>query len=340
VAGGGGYGAAGDGGAAAQSQLSYPKGLAIDKQGNLFVADAQNHRIRKVTPGGAISTVAGTGVQGYSGDSKATLCAQLNFPYGVAIDPQGMLLIADLRNYRLRKAGLTDVALKPAVSPGGLVSAASGKGPVAPGSLVSIYGQWLAAETCSPGVLPLPSSLGGASVTVSGKAVPLVYVSPTQVNAQIPSDTAVGTAAVRATCGGLLSDPINFDVTASAPSIFTVGQGRGAVLNQDYSLNTPNNAAARGSAVIIYATGQGTVAPPAPDGQAASTAPLSTTPSNPTVTVGGVSAQVLFSGLAPGFVGLWQINAEVPATAPTGGSVSLRVTMGDMVSDGVTIAVR
>jgi uncharacterized protein (TIGR03437 family) len=340
VAGGGGYGSAGDGGAASQSQLGYPKGLALDKQGNLFVADAQNHRIRKVTPSGAISTVAGTGVWGYSGDSASALCAQLNYPYGVAVDPQGALLIADLRNYRMRKARLEEVVLQPVVPAGGVVNAASNQGPVAPGSLVSIYGSRLSAATCSAGSLPLPPSFGGASVTIAGKAIPLLYVSSAQINAQIPSDTAAGRAAMKVTCGGLLSDAADFDVTAAAPAIFLVGQNRGAILNQDYSLNTPDKPAARGSAVLIYATGQGAVAPPVADGQAASADPLSVTSATPAVTIGGIAAQVAFSGLAPGFVGLWQVNAVVPSSAPAGSSVPVRITMAGVTSSEVTMAVR
>jgi uncharacterized protein (TIGR03437 family) len=340
VAGGYGYGSGGDGGAAESSQLSYPKGLAVDNQGNLFIADAQNHRIRKVTPKGTVSTVAGIGVKGFSGDSGPASCAQLQYPFGIAVDPQGALVIADLRNYRVRKAAIAEVTTRPIVPAAALVSAASGRGPLAPGSLVSIYGQWLAAATCSATALPLSASLGGASVLVGGKPLPLVYVSAAQINAQLPADVPAGRASASVTCGGLLSDSIDFDVVASAPALFQVGQNRGAILNQDYSLNTADKPAARGSAVIIYATGQGQVTPAVTDGEPAGADPLSVTPTNPTVTIGGVAAPVLFSGLAPGFVGLWQVNATVPATAPTGSSVPVRLTMGSVASSEVTMAVR
>jgi len=340
VAGGGGYGAAGDGGLAESAQLRYPRGLAVDPRGNLFVADAGNHRIRRITPAGSIATVAGTGVKGYSGDLGSASCARLDYPYGVAVDAQGTLVIADLRNYRIRKAWLEEVAERPAVPPGGLVSGAGVRGPVAPGSLISVYGQRLAYATCSAGSLPLPIALGGASVTVGGRTVPLMYVSATQLNGQLPSDLPPGRSVIRVSCAGLPSEPLDVEVAAVAPGIFSLGQDRGAILNEDWSINAPDKPAPRGSVVTIYGTGQGAVAPPVADGGAASAEPLSVTPESPGVTVGGVRAEVLFSGLAPGFVGIWQVNTRVPSGAPVGGAVPVRITMAGAASNQVTMAVR
>ncbi len=103
VAGDGNNGFSGDGSAATSAKLSNPVGVAVDASGNLFIADSVNQRIRKVTTAGVISTVAGNGTQGYSGDGSAATAAQLNSPWGVAVDGAGNLFISDTSNHRVRK---------------------------------------------------------------------------------------------------------------------------------------------------------------------------------------------------------------------------------------------
>ncbi|SEL79515.1 S-layer homology domain-containing protein [Paenibacillus sp. OK003] len=103
VAGTGVGGYSGDGGPATSAQLYFPRGVAVDSSGNLYIADVLNHRIRKVDTSGNISTVAGTGVGGYSGDGESALVAQLNSPNGVAVDSMGDLYIGDSGNHRIRK---------------------------------------------------------------------------------------------------------------------------------------------------------------------------------------------------------------------------------------------
>jgi sugar lactone lactonase YvrE len=117
VAGNGTQGFEGDGGPALQAQFHYPYGIAVDTAGNLFIADMYNARIRKVTPDGMISTVAGNGTQGYSGDGGPATSAQINYPPSVAVDLEGNLFISDQMNSRIRK-----------VTPGGLISTVAGDG--------------------------------------------------------------------------------------------------------------------------------------------------------------------------------------------------------------------
>ena len=105
VAGTGTAGFSGDGGAATSAQLHWPRGVALDGAGNLYIVDNNNHRIRKVDSSGSISTVAGTGTAGYSGDGGAATSAQLSNPRGVALDGAGNLYIADTSNNRIRKVG-------------------------------------------------------------------------------------------------------------------------------------------------------------------------------------------------------------------------------------------
>jgi sugar lactone lactonase YvrE len=102
VAGNGTLGFSGDNGPATNAQLNYPVGVAVDPAGNLYIADLENFRIRKVS-NGVITTVAGNGTAGFSGDNGPATNAQLNYPAGVAVDPAGNLYIADLENFRIRK---------------------------------------------------------------------------------------------------------------------------------------------------------------------------------------------------------------------------------------------
>ncbi|MEK6590028.1 MAG: hypothetical protein AABZ11_05040, partial [Nitrospinota bacterium] len=117
IAGNGTGGYSGDGGGATNANLNYPNGIAIDKLGNLFIADSSNHRIRKVTPDGIITTIAGNGTAGYSGDGGLANSARLNYPNEVIIDGLGNLFIADTSNHRIRK-----------VSPDGIITTVAGNG--------------------------------------------------------------------------------------------------------------------------------------------------------------------------------------------------------------------
>ena len=109
VAGNGTNGYSGDGGVATNAELNYPFGVAMDTTGNLFIADDGNERIRKVGPNGIITTVAGNGTNGYSGDGGAATNAKLNYPSGVAVDAIGNLFIADYGNNRIRKVGINGI---------------------------------------------------------------------------------------------------------------------------------------------------------------------------------------------------------------------------------------
>ena len=109
VAGGVRHGYAGDGGPATLAQLSNPQGLAVDRAGNLFIADTQNCVIRKVFPTGIIVTVAGNGGSGYSGDGGSAASAQLSYPRGIALDASGNIFIADSYNSRVRKVASSGI---------------------------------------------------------------------------------------------------------------------------------------------------------------------------------------------------------------------------------------
>jgi sugar lactone lactonase YvrE len=107
----------GDDGPAASAHLNYPRGVAVDSTGALYIADAGNHRVRKVAADGTISTVAGTGRAGFSGDGAPATAAELDRPYGVAVDGAGCVYIADHNNHRIRR-----------ITPDGTISTFAGTG--------------------------------------------------------------------------------------------------------------------------------------------------------------------------------------------------------------------
>ncbi len=157
-----------------------------------------------------------------------------------------------------------------------------------------------------------------------------------------PFFTTTG-ASVTATLAGETSAPQTVAIAPYAPGIFTInaqGTGPGAILDSSYRLISPSNPAGAGLTVIlIYCTGLGAVSNQPATGAAASSSTLSHTLTTPTVMIGGVPAQVLFSGLAPGTVGEYQVNAVVPANAPTGNAVPVVISMGGAMSNSVQIAV-
>jgi uncharacterized protein (TIGR03437 family) len=234
-----------------------------------------------------------------------------------------------------------------------LVNAASYDSTVAPGSLAALFSANMTAQAPqAASSVPLPTTLAGITVKVNGITAPLLFASAGQVNLQVPSGVAAGTATVEVFNGG--ASPVSAGtatVTEAAPGIFTfAGTEQAAALNSDYTINADfdvfagSRPEASGNFVIIYATGVGNTNPLVADGQPAPSSPLAVATGTTTVAVdggqGAVAAQVLYSGLAPGFVGLWQINLLLPASLPTNLKTSVRVDLkGRQSKSGPTIAV-
>jgi uncharacterized protein (TIGR03437 family) len=246
------------------------------------------------------------------------------------------------------------------------VDAASFARGAAPGQIVAAFGTGFPAGTqinaLAPAT-PLPTELSQVSVRVNGVLAPLFYVGAPgdggfQINYQMPFEAAAGVALIEVLTQGKLVAAEYLTVGPTAPGVFTSnssGQGQAVALNQDFTLNgAPGGAAGakpegRGRFIILYANGQGRqlldgatselltlpTGFPAP----VTGVPLYLTAGNPTVTIGGITAQVGFSGLAPGFVGLWQLNVKIPDNAPTGNAVPLVVSFGDKTSQTTTIAI-
>jgi len=159
----------------------------------------------------------------------------------------------------------------------------------------------------------------------------LLYVSPLQINFQAPRQTATSQVLVEARVAGKTIARATMTVIPTAPGLF-------AVLNQDSKPNSATNPAKRGQVLQIYATGQGEVSPAVEDGAAPTADKLSVTAATPAVSIGGKGAAVQFSGLAPGFVGVWQLNVAIPDDAPTGNTVLLAVIWA-LTSNTLQIAI-
>jgi uncharacterized protein (TIGR03437 family) len=211
---------------------------------------------------------------------------------------------------------------------------------VSPGMLAALFGSNLAdtAALAPPGTLP--TLLRNTSVLVNGVAAPLYYVSPTQINFQVPLGTSGSTAQVVVQSNGILGPATTVSLAPETPGIFTVaGTAQGAILNQDSTLNSGANPARAGTVVQIFVTGLGAVSPQVPSGQPAPLSPLSETVTTPVVLIGGIPAEVAYSGLAPATVGVYQINARIPAVVQANASVTLQIQIGAATSNVVTIAV-
>lgn len=341
IAGSGSGGFSGDGGLATAARLNMPADVKVDARGNVYIADMLNHRIRRVDPSGMITTVAGDGRQGRGPDSVPATASSLNTPAGIALDPSGDLYIADWQNYLIRKVSFSG---QPLITPGAIVNAASFAGPpipVAAGSIVSLFGVNLAGEVAEATAVPLPKSLGNVSVKMNDVELPLFFVSPAQINAQVPADAAIGraTMTVTTTTGTSAAEVVN--IGAAAPGIFQYGgTNRAVALNQDGTPNSPDNPESRGRVIAVYLTGQGALDNPVPTGEAAPAAVLSRALNPSTATIGGTDATVHFLGLAPTFVGVAQANIEIPASAITGSSVPLVITVAGQSSNAPTVSIR
>jgi len=342
-------GYSGDGGPATQAQLNNPKGIGLDASGNLYIADRVNAVVRMVTPAPnrTIYTIAGNNIRGagYSGDGGPATNAQLNSPSGVAAYG-GNIYIADSQNNVIRM--LTPPAQTPQINAGGVVNGASYTAPVVPGSIADVFGTFFLTSTSIDTTLPLETSLQNLSFEFSGVqgAAPLYFASGTQANIQVPWEVS-GQSAVTlaATLNGTTGASQAVNVAAFAPAIFTTnsqGTGPGAIQDSSYNLISASNPAIAGTTtILIYCTGLGAVSANQPaTGSPASLIELAPTANQATVTIGGVTENASFSGLAPGFVGLYQVNALVPSGVSAGSAVPVTISIGDATSNMVTIAVQ
>ncbi len=236
----------------------------------------------------------------------------------------------------------------PALSTGGLVDGAAFAPVVAPGEIVALFGTDLGGDPASAATVPLPSDIEHSTVkvtqTVSGTttttAAPLFYSSAGQISLQLPFTLTAGVATqIFSAVAGEPSNTFSFVPVDAAPQIFAAPSGSGTigiiVHGLTGALVTAASPAASGEVVAIYCTGLGAVTPAVNSGQPSPSNPLSLTASATTATVGGLPASVQFSGLSPGSVGLYQVNAVVP-TGLSSGAQQVTISVAGATSKAVT----
>jgi uncharacterized protein (TIGR03437 family) len=221
-----------------------------------------------------------------------------------------------------------------------LLNAASYTSSLAPGGLASLFGASFSAGSCNGRA----TTVCGVSVEMNGIAVPLLFVGPGQVNLQVPWELQGQSAvSIDVLANGVRSPSITTSIASVAPAIFTLNQqgtGQGAILIAGTGIvaGSTGRPAMVGNMIEIYLTGLGPVTnPPATGAQAGTQSKTITTP---TVTIGNVSATVSYSGLAPTFVGLYQVNVQIPAGVTPDTSVPVILSINNVASNTVTIAVQ
>jgi uncharacterized protein (TIGR03437 family) len=200
-----------------------------------------------------------------------------------------------------------------------VVNAASFTPGIAPGGIFSIFGSGLAGAGVN------------SSVAINGAAAQVLVATPFQINAVLPQDLAPGSYTLQVQSPfGLASQAV--DVVANAPAIFLLGdQTQGAVVNQDGSINSNLEPVVRGQFVTIYATGLGTVT---------RQGSLSVVTTAVSAVLSGVELKPSFAGLAPGFVGLYQVNVPIPATTPPGLDLPLLLRQGGVDGNSINVSVQ
>jgi uncharacterized protein (TIGR03437 family) len=245
----------------------------------------------------------------------------LDFPAGVA---------------RAQTGGAAARAVVAAVIPANLDKSANA---MAPGGLISIFGSNLAkiADDLSGwSGRQLPTLLNGASVTIGGIRAPLVYVSPNQINAQVPVEIPAGVQTVTVDNGSGPGAAFSINIIAAAPAIFFYPVA--AVLkNANFSLVSATNPARAGEVLLVYATGLGQTTPAGRTGALTAGDSIAQT-ATVSATIGGKAAPVVYSIASPGFAGLYQVAVTVPSGVS--GAVALQILAGTAASNAVPISVQ
>jgi uncharacterized protein (TIGR03437 family) len=345
----------GDGGPALSAGLSWPQGVALDAPGNLYIADTEHHRIRKVTDGVITSLASVPAVRVAVGPSGEVYFTDQTGHVGMVVDGEVTMLAGGGESAPADGAAGTSAALASTV---GLTLDAAGKvyfsentgvwtltaagaaaapaiasaTPLVAGSLASLYGRFGLETPRSDSTAPL--ALGGLSVEIDGVAAPVAFASADQAVVQVPWELAGrSSVAVTARLNGKAGPSSTLAPVPYAPMVLEIRDSLGR-------LPDSANPATAGTILQIACAGLGPVPAAPATGAPASLITLTPTAATPTVTVGGLEAAILFSGLAPGAVGQYQINARVPSGVKPGPAVAVVLSIGGALSGAVTIALR
>jgi uncharacterized protein (TIGR03437 family) len=324
----------GDGGPAAAAKLFWPQGVALDTNGNLYISDTLNYRIRKIDPSGMISTYAGTGTAGNLGDGGPATKAQLNWPMGIVVDPNGNLFFADALNIKIREISAPPFPTIRSSSP--VLTSFMGNTGFSSNTYVEIYGAnfitsparlWAGGDFTGSNA---PTVLDGVSVTVNGRPAFIYYISATQININTPDDNATGPVAIQVKTPLGLSNIVTVNRSAISPTLqsvpqFNIGGKQYVVaLTPDFKtfIGRPNmiqgvafQTGKPGDVIAIYALGCGPTSPPTQAGVITAQGSPLALPFQ--LKIGGVDAPVSFAGMVGGTIGLYQFNVTIPVV-PSG----------------------
>jgi uncharacterized protein (TIGR03437 family) len=329
--------------------IDSPWHVTVDASGNLYVTQSSDAVVRLITPDGAVATIAGTGVHGLSGDGGPAMSAMLDLPAGIALGSHGTVYVADATLGTARVRLLTPLApptAPPSIASGGIVSAGAFGAftSVAPGSWIEIYGANLAADSrlwsgADFNGVNAPTLLDGTKVTVGGQSAFVSYISPAQVNVQVPSNVGTGSQPINVSTAAGASAPYTITVNPQqpgllAPNSFIIGGKQYiAAFFQDGAFALPPGAIAGvasrrahlGDILTLWGIGFGPVTPNTPAGQLVQQ--LNTLAAPFHILFGQTEATLQYDGLAPSAVGLYQFNLVVPNVAASD-TVPLTFTLG------------
>jgi uncharacterized protein (TIGR03437 family) len=230
------------------------------------------------------------------------------------------------------------------LNPTGIVNAASSApftAGISPGELLTLYGSNLADSLVIAPSIPFPTTLGNVQVTINGTAAPIYYVAPTQVSVIVPYEIATSIVQVQVTTDGNPSNTVTAFTNLTSAGVFSVppgGLGSGAALHQNGSLVSTANPAQPGETVSVFVTGLGAVSPGIADGAAGPVSQLSQTTNTIAAYIGGTTATVTYSGLAPQLAGLYQVNVTIPSGL-TAGANALDIAGPDSYTSEVLISI-
>lgn len=343
-------------------------GPAVLQVTDQFGAPVANSPVTfSILPRGAVTLQSVTGEPSCTVTTSSATCNtdQYGFAYAEVINGQNarsVTISSTVAGFPV--SGTVTIQAAPNVT--GAADAAAGLTTVAPGSYVAIYGTGLSNFTDANGLVYNPNSVPTTEatdpVTANGAVLPLqidlvtvsfdvkgagisvpghlTYVSPTQVNVQVPWELqGQSSVQMKVTLDGvLIGNVVNLSLANAAPAFFAF---KGVAIGTDLSGNllTSSNAARRGNTIVLYANGLGPVSNTPASGDPAAASPLSKTTTTPVVMIGGQQAQVTFSGLVPGLPGLYQMNVVVPSATPTG-SQNITVAVGSATSPTLTMPIQ
>ncbi len=230
--------------------------------------------------------------------------------------------------------------------PTGGVTNAAGPTPsnaVAPGSAITIFGANLADSVQDNAASTMPQTLAGVTVSCGGQLLPLYYVSPTQINAQLPADTPLGPSSLTVTTPEQVQLTTNFTVAQDAPGLFTLtlnNKAYGLAFHQDGTLVTEASPAKAGETLTLYGTGFGPTTPARPEGLPVPESPTFAVTDPASVQVGTASFPAQSAYALPGAVGIDVVEFKLASGAPSGGDFQLTVTINNVVSNTVLLPIQ